>query len=94
MAEDIISLLDNLGWTGEREINVVGLSLGGMIAQGARFISSFIYTHLTLPVIFRTCIPYPSSHMLSCTRRNQPRWLDIGQLYSGVLGEPSLFLIL
>jgi len=32
--------------------------------------------------------------MLSCTRRNQPRWLDIGQLYSGVLGEPSLFLIL
>jgi len=34
MAEDIISLLDNLGWTGEREINVVGLSLGGMITQG------------------------------------------------------------
>jgi len=32
--------------------------------------------------------------MLSCTRRNQPRWLDIGQLYSGVLGEPTLFLIL
>ena len=35
MAEDIICLLDYLGWTGERELNVVGISLGGMIAQGA-----------------------------------------------------------
>lgn len=35
MAEDVICLLDNLGWTGERELNVVGISLGGMIAQGA-----------------------------------------------------------
>ena len=34
MAEDVISLLDNLGWTEERDINVVGISLGGMIAQG------------------------------------------------------------
>jgi pimeloyl-ACP methyl ester carboxylesterase len=35
MAEDVICLLDNLGWTGERELNIVGISLGGMIAQGA-----------------------------------------------------------
>lgn len=34
MAEDAICLLDYLGWTGERELNVVGISLGGMIAQG------------------------------------------------------------
>lgn len=34
MAEDVICLLDYLGWTGERELNVVGISLGGMIAQG------------------------------------------------------------
>ncbi|KDR74369.1 hypothetical protein GALMADRAFT_250247 [Galerina marginata CBS 339.88] len=33
MAEDVICLLDYLGWTGERELNVVGISLGGMIAQ-------------------------------------------------------------
>ncbi|KIM42775.1 hypothetical protein M413DRAFT_70069 [Hebeloma cylindrosporum] len=33
MAEDIICLLDTLGWTGERELNIVGISLGGMIAQ-------------------------------------------------------------
>ncbi|KAF8960213.1 Alpha/Beta hydrolase protein [Flammula alnicola] len=33
MAEDVICLLDYLGWTGDRELNVVGISLGGMIAQ-------------------------------------------------------------
>ncbi|KDR74346.1 hypothetical protein GALMADRAFT_141396 [Galerina marginata CBS 339.88] len=36
MAEDDIrlSLLDYLGWTEERELNVAGINLGGMIAQG------------------------------------------------------------
>ena len=34
MAEDVICLLDYLGWTGERSVHVVGISLGGMIAQG------------------------------------------------------------
>ncbi|KAF5336997.1 hypothetical protein D9611_002917 [Ephemerocybe angulata] len=33
MAEDLICLLDDLGWTGKRELNIVGVSLGGMIAQ-------------------------------------------------------------
>jgi pimeloyl-ACP methyl ester carboxylesterase len=34
MAEDVICLLDYLGWTADRELNIVGMSLGGMIAQG------------------------------------------------------------
>ncbi|KAG1904116.1 Alpha/Beta hydrolase protein [Suillus fuscotomentosus] len=33
MAEDVIVLLDYLRWTEERSIHVVGLSMGGMIAQ-------------------------------------------------------------
>ncbi|KAJ6514539.1 alpha/beta-hydrolase [Mycena vulgaris] len=33
MAEDIIVLLDHIGWTSLRQIHVVGASLGGMIAQ-------------------------------------------------------------
>ena len=34
MTEDAITLLDYIGWTAKRDINVVGISLGGMIAQG------------------------------------------------------------
>jgi len=35
MAEDVIVLLDFLSWTERRSLHLVGLSLGGMIAQGA-----------------------------------------------------------
>ncbi|KAF8992925.1 Alpha/Beta hydrolase protein [Cyathus striatus] len=33
MAEDVICLLDYLDWTEKRSINIIGISLGGMIAQ-------------------------------------------------------------
>lgn len=33
MAKDAIELLDFLGWTEERQLNVVGISMGGMISQ-------------------------------------------------------------
>lgn len=33
MARDIVELLDHVGWTEERSVNVVGISMGGMIAQ-------------------------------------------------------------
>lgn len=32
MADDVASVLDHLGWTGEAEVDLVGLSMGGMIA--------------------------------------------------------------
>jgi pimeloyl-ACP methyl ester carboxylesterase len=34
MAEDVIVLLDFVGWTEKRSLHLVGQSLGGMIAQG------------------------------------------------------------
>lgn len=33
MAKDVIELVDHLGWTGERELHIVGVSMGGMISQ-------------------------------------------------------------
>lgn len=33
MAKDIIELVDHLGWTGERELHIMGVSMGGMISQ-------------------------------------------------------------
>lgn len=46
MAEDTIVLLDYLGWTSKRDVHVVGISLGGMIAQG-----KYMYTNLRTYVL-------------------------------------------
>jgi pimeloyl-ACP methyl ester carboxylesterase len=35
MAADVVALLDFVGWTRRRGVHIVGISLGGMIAQGA-----------------------------------------------------------
>jgi pimeloyl-ACP methyl ester carboxylesterase len=45
MAQDVIELLDYLGWTEKRSLHLFGLSLGGMIAQGVCHVknSNFSY---------------------------------------------------
>lgn len=46
MAEDAIALLDYVGWTGHRDLHVVGISLGGMIAQGKPEVISVTYVKI------------------------------------------------
>ncbi|KAF2091536.1 alpha/beta-hydrolase [Saccharata proteae CBS 121410] len=33
MAKDVIEVVDHLGWTSKRQLHVIGISMGGMIAQ-------------------------------------------------------------
>jgi predicted alpha/beta-fold hydrolase len=33
MARDIVEVIDHIGWTGKRELHVIGISMGGMIVQ-------------------------------------------------------------
>ena len=33
MAKDTLELLNHLGWNGERSVHIIGISMGGMIAQ-------------------------------------------------------------
>ena len=33
MAKDIIEVIDHLGWNDRRQLHVIGISMGGMIAQ-------------------------------------------------------------
>lgn len=33
MAKDVVEVLDHIGWTRKRELQVIGISMGGMIAQ-------------------------------------------------------------
>ena len=46
MAKDTIALLDFVGWTESRSVHVVGLSMGGMIAQGALVSQLFLYSDI------------------------------------------------
>ena len=33
MAKDVFELLNHIGWTSERQLHIIGISMGGMIAQ-------------------------------------------------------------
>ncbi|KAI0056226.1 alpha beta-hydrolase [Artomyces pyxidatus] len=50
MAQDVVVLLDYVGWTEERSLHLVGISLGGMIAQELASLIPERFISLTLAV--------------------------------------------
>ena len=40
MARDLLEVLDHVGWTSQRQLHVVGVSMGGMISQ--ELVCSFV----------------------------------------------------
>lgn len=75
MAEDTVCLLDHLGWTGRRELNVVGISMGGMIAQGILVRQTCSWRYLTRYKELATRIPERIvSLVLGVTTPGGPIW--------------------
>jgi len=58
MARDVVEIVDAVGWSGARELHVIGVSLGGMIAQELGLLISDRIASLTLlstaPRLFNT----------------------------------------
>ncbi|BGP43815.1 hypothetical protein JCM10450v2_008013 [Rhodotorula kratochvilovae] len=80
MAKDVEELLDFLGWTQERSVNVVGVSMGGMIAQELAFL---------IPTRIRTLLLTSTK---SGSRFDLPSWRAASmflRLSSGTVRTPA-----
>lgn len=60
MAKDVIEVIDHLGWTNDRQLHVIGISMGGMIAQEV--------VSPSLHICFESCTMYASSNPHFCVR--------------------------
>ena len=88
MAEDVICLLDYLGWTADRELNIVGISLGGMIAQGQQipdvFTARFMRSKYDIELAYRISNRI-SSLFLAVTTPGGPIWGNFPPVRAPVL---------
>lgn len=94
MAEDAICLLDYIGWTKERDIHVVGISLGGMIAQGALLPTTLSIQTLTGTSSFsidRAGDSYTRTHYLAISCCHDTWWRFIIESASGMFMVPVHF---
>ena len=66
MAEDAIALLNYVGWTEHRDLHVVGVSLGGMIAQGTPCSTSEVHNTYSVRCAMQNWPPaFPNVSYLS-----------------------------
>jgi pimeloyl-ACP methyl ester carboxylesterase len=65
MAKDTLELLDHIGWTGKRDLHLIGISMGGMIAQ-----------ELVSRIIFLIPLPHDLSLSHNASSSRMPRISD------------------
>ncbi|KAF2746668.1 alpha/beta-hydrolase [Sporormia fimetaria CBS 119925] len=64
MAKDVIEVLDHVGWTSKRDLHIIGVSLGGMIAQE---LSGFLQNVRNRANLF---IPKPLAAQIESVKHN------------------------
>jgi hypothetical protein len=92
MTEDVIVLLDYIGWTSPRAIHVVGMSLGGMIAQGESHSRKTRLNTISCPT--NPLMPFSHSVSPSCTRAHQIPFADRHDTRRELLGQYTTGMIL
>ncbi|KAF2865222.1 Alpha/Beta hydrolase protein [Massariosphaeria phaeospora] len=72
MAKDVREILDHIGWTGKRELHIIGISMGGMIAQELGFIQN-LFNRANL------FLPKPLDAQIASVKHNlyTPTWLSL-----------------
>ena len=60
MAKDTLDLVDHIGWTSHRQLHVIGVSLGGMIAQ--ELVRLLRWWSRMFPLIFSIGFPRPTEN--------------------------------
>lgn len=89
MAKDVVVLLDYMGWIGKRQLHVVGISLGGMIAQGKRGRGAPGLLGRVADIDQNSPPAYQSvSRLLPLASRHQV--VDLGQTFHRYGPQPSL----
>jgi pimeloyl-ACP methyl ester carboxylesterase len=82
MAKDLIELIDHLGWGKERELNIVGVSMGGMIAQ--ELVSRQLPGHLCIQIVIHGFHHLgsvdPKSHFISIPLLNCSSYREYNHL--------------
>jgi pimeloyl-ACP methyl ester carboxylesterase len=48
MAQDALNIMDHIGWTGEKSVHLVGLSMGGMITQELALLDTRRFVSMSL----------------------------------------------
>lgn len=75
MARDMVDVLNHAGWTGPKQVHVVGLSLGGMIAQ-----------ELGLLIPGRIA----SLNLIHTAARIESTWMDYVRTYGQILKKKTV----